>query len=92
MVLIVLKNETSLTKGHVFLASVIQHARVHLGVFCCQEGWKKKKQRQVNLTKGLRDCAKLTNDFIWWKMSKQKASWRMLIGLSLKQQELKDIK
>lgn len=41
MVLIVLKNETSLTKGHVFLASVIQHARVHLGVFCCQEGWKK---------------------------------------------------
>lgn len=53
---------------------------------------KKKKQRQVNLTKGLRDCAKLTNDVIWWKMSKQKASWRMLIGLSLKQQELKDIK
>ena len=38
MVLIVLKNETSPTKGHVFLASVIQHARVHLGVFCCQEG------------------------------------------------------
>lgn len=38
MVLIVLKNETSPTKGQVFLASVIQHARVHLGVFCCQEG------------------------------------------------------
>lgn len=42
MVLIVLKNETSLTKGHVFLASVIQHARVHLGVFVAKKGEKKK--------------------------------------------------